>query len=58
MVAGEHSLNISAPHILWVGIDKAKAISAELKIHVFADTCIFSLTTSQSQKFIFKTDLK
>ena len=30
----------------------------KLKIHVFAYTCIFSLTTSKSQKLIFKADLK
>ena len=30
----------------------------KLKIHVFAYTCIFSLTTSQSRKLIFKADLK
>ena len=30
----------------------------KLKIHVYANTCIFSLTTSQNQKLIFKAHLK
>ena len=30
----------------------------DLKIHVYAYTCIFRLTTSQSPKLILKADLK
>ena len=30
----------------------------KLEIHVYTNTCIFSLTTSRSQKLIFKADLK
>ena len=30
----------------------------KLKIHIYANACIFSLTTSGSRKLIFKADLK
>ena len=30
----------------------------KLKMHVYANTCIFSWTTSRSRKLIFKADLK